>query len=34
MRTCPHNLGLHCFDGPRHDEWHRSEAGWIKREPE
>jgi hypothetical protein len=34
MRTCPHNLGLHCFDGPRHDEWHRAEAGWIRREPE
>jgi hypothetical protein len=32
VRTCPHNLSLHCYDGPRHDEWHQREQGWVKRE--
>ncbi|HLJ67393.1 MAG TPA: hypothetical protein VKX16_08540 [Chloroflexota bacterium] len=32
VRTCPHNLGEHCYDGPRHDEWHQRERGWVRRE--
>ena len=32
VRTCPHNLGAHCFDEPRHDEWHESMHGWVRRE--
>lgn len=32
LRTCPRNLGVHCYDGPRHDEWHQSESEWIRRD--
>lgn len=34
VRTCPHNLlSENHFSEPRHDEWHRSESGWVRREP-
>lgn len=33
IRTCPHNiLSVNHFADPRHDEWHHSENGWVKRE--
>lgn len=33
IRTCPHNiLAENHFANPRHDEWHMSDRGWVKRE--
>lgn len=33
IRTCPHNIHREDHYGsPRHDEWHRCESGWVKRE--
>jgi hypothetical protein len=33
IRTCPHNLyHLDHYGSPRHDEWHRCESGWVRRD--
>lgn len=33
IRTCPHNIyHIDHYGNPRHDEWHRCDDRWTKRE--